>query len=42
MDNKKKVPIIYPMMPRKYTAVQRKNLRDFEKKLLKGKKVDIG
>ena len=42
MKNKKEVSIIYLIMQRKCMEVQRKNLRDFEKKLLKWKKIDIG
>ncbi len=32
---------IYPMMPRKYTAVQRAQLRKFERELYAGKKVVV-
>lgn len=38
----KKTTVVYPMMPRGYTAAQREQLRIFEKELLKGKKVVIG
>ena len=38
----KEITVVYPMMPRGYTAAQREQLRVFEKELLKGKKVVIG
>lgn len=38
----KETTVVYPMMPRGYTAAQREQLRIFEKELLKGKKVAIG
>lgn len=42
IKNTKQSIIVYPMMPRGYTAAQRKKLRRFEKELLNGKKVNIG
>lgn len=39
MSVKKQRAIVYPMMSRKYTAVQRARLRRFEKELLKDKRV---
>ena len=33
---------IYPMMPRRYTYVQRAELRKFERELLEGLKMNIG
>ena len=36
---KKDRAIVYPMMSRKYTAVQRARLRRFERELLKDKRV---
>lgn len=37
----KGVAVVYPMMPREYTAIQRAQLRMFEKELLKGRKVSV-
>lgn len=33
---------IYPMMPRRYTYLQRAELRKFERELLQGQKINIG
>ena len=33
--------VIYPMMPRKYTAAQRAELRRFERDILAGKKITV-
>ena len=33
--------IIYPMMPRKYTAAERAELRKFEQEIMAGKKISF-
>ena len=40
-DKRKVYAIIYPMMPRGYTAVQRAQLRQFERELYSGRKVTV-
>ena len=37
--NNKEVVALYPLMPTKYSPQKRKELRKFEKELLKGKKI---